>query len=216
MGIPVLAELVHLLPEPLHGRHPGLVAEVGQVAVDVVHLGAPLPRLDGPAARNPYRGMGLLHGTGPDVDVAKLVEAPVEGEGLGFLPGLHDDVVGLEIALAEFRRVLAVGEHRVHGRAHRETRDQPAARHAVEHRELLRHAGRGVVERQGVAHHADGRGARAARQGRGDEVGRRHQAVAVLVVLVAADAVEAHLARVLEFVEVLVVVLVHACGVEQP
>ena len=152
VGIAVLAEPGHLVPEALHGRQAGLVAVVGEVAVDVVHLGAPLPRLDRAAARNPHRRMRLLDRPRPDVDVALLVEAAVEGEGLLLGPRLHDEVVRLEIALAQHRRVLAVGVAGVHRRADREAGDQPPARDAVDHREFFGHPRRRVVERERVAH----------------------------------------------------------------
>ena len=57
----------------------------------------------------------------------------------------------------------------------------------VEHRELLGDPDRRVVERDRVAEHGDRRLRRAAGQDRGDQVRRRHQAVAVVVVLVDAD-----------------------------
>src|SRR6202022_548542 len=82
VGIAVLAELGHLVPEALHGREPGLVAVIREIAVDVVHLRAPSPRLDRAAARGPDRRMRVvLDRPRPDVDVALLVVAAVEGEG---------------------------------------------------------------------------------------------------------------------------------------
>ncbi len=87
----------------------GLVAVVGEVAVHVVHLRAPAPGLDRAAAGNPDRRMRLLDRPRPDVDVALLVVAAVEGEGVLLGPGLHDEVVRLVVALAQLARVLAVG-----------------------------------------------------------------------------------------------------------
>src|SRR6185312_13874956 len=98
IGIAVLAEPLHLAPEAHHGLAPGLVAEIRKVAVDVVHRGAPLPRLDRAAARDPDRRMRLLHRMRPGVDIAQLIEAAVEGEGLAPRPGLQYEVVRLEIA----------------------------------------------------------------------------------------------------------------------
>src|SRR5215472_2740152 len=46
IGVPVLAEARHLLPEAVDGRAAGLVAVIGEIAVDVIHLRAPLPGLD--------------------------------------------------------------------------------------------------------------------------------------------------------------------------
>src|SRR3954463_14747388 len=78
--IAVLAEPVHFGPEPVHRRLSGLVAVIGQVAIDMVHLGAPTPGLDRAAARYPDRRARLLHRTRPDIDIALLVEAAVERE----------------------------------------------------------------------------------------------------------------------------------------
>ena len=95
-------------------------------------------------------------------------------------------------------------------------------RHHVEHGELLGHAQRRVVQRQGVADDGDLAALGPLRQGRGDEVGRRHQAVGVLVVLVDADAVEAQLVGVGQGVDVFVVELValdrvvEACWAARP
>ena len=147
----VLAELLHLVPEPGHRRLPGFVAVIDEIAVDVVHLGAPLPGLDRPAAGDPDRRMRALDRARPDVDVALLVEAAVEGEGVLLGPGLDDQVVRLVIALAQHRRVLAIGVAGVHRRADREAGDQPAARDAVDHREFFGHARRRIVERQRIA-----------------------------------------------------------------
>ena len=159
--------------------------------------------------------MRLLDRPRPDVDVALLVEAAVEGERLLLGPGAQHEVVGLVVAVAQLARVGAVGIGRVHRRADREAGDQAPARDAVDHGELFGHPRRRIVEREAVAEHADRRVGGAARQRRGDQVRRRHQAVAVGVVLVAADGVEAALGRVLELVEELVVHVMRALGVEQ-
>ena len=86
-----------------------------------------------------------------------------------------------------------------------EAGDDAAARHDVEHRDLLGDAQRMVAQRDGVAEDGDLGAAGAAHQRRGHQVGRRHRAVGVLVVLVDAQAVEAELLGVLQLVEVLVV-----------
>src|SRR5258708_28239830 len=63
VGIAVLAEPLHLAPEAHHRLAPGLVAEIREVAVDVVHLRAPLPGLERAAARDPdRRGLRLPPG----------------------------------------------------------------------------------------------------------------------------------------------------------
>ena len=159
--------------------------------------------------------MRALHRARPDVDVALLVVAAVEREGVRMLPGLHHQVVRLVVALAKLRRVLAVGEAVVHRRADRESRDQPAAGDAVDHRELFCDAGRRIVQCERVAHHADGGVGGAAGERRGDQVRRRHQAVAVGVVLVDADRVVAARGGVFQLVHEVVVHVVRAAWVEQ-
>ena len=216
VGVPVLAEAVHLPPEAVHGLARRLVAVIGQVAIDVVHAGAPLPRLDRAAAGDPHRRVRLLHRARPYVDVALAVEAPVEREGVGLGPRPHHQVVGLVIAFAEQRRVLSVGVAGIHGRADREAGDQAAAGDAVDHREFFGDPRRRVVEGEAVAHDAQRRPRRrAARQGAGDQIGRRHQPVAVRVVLVAAHRIQPDRRGVFHFVHEVVVHPVRAFGLEQ-
>ena len=159
--------------------------------------------------------MRLLDRPRPDVDVALLVEAAVEGECFLLGPGFHDEVMRLEIFFAQHRGVLAIGVASVHRRPDRETGDEASARDAVDHRELFGDAGRRIVEREAVPHHAN-RGVGGAPRERGcNQVRRGHQAVAVRVVLVAADGVEAALSRVLHLVHEIVVHVVGAFRVEQ-
>src|SRR6266481_3715864 len=101
MRIPVLAEPVHLLPEAAHCRLAGLVAVIGQIAVDIIHLGAPLPSLDRAAARDPDRRVRLLHRPRPDVDITLLVEAAVEGKGVLFGPRPQYEIVRFVVTLAQ-------------------------------------------------------------------------------------------------------------------
>ena len=213
--IAVLAQPRHLVPEPVHRGMASLVAVVAQVAVDVVHLGAPLPGLDRAAARYPDRRMRPLDGARPDVHVALLVEAAVEREGVAFRPCLHHQIVRLVVAVAQHGRVLAIGVARVHRRTDREARDQPTAGDAVDHREFLGDARRRIVQRQRVAHHADRRIGRASRQRRRDQIGRRHQPVAVGMMLVHADRIEAALRRVFQLIHEVVVHQVGALRIEQ-
>ena len=159
--------------------------------------------------------MRRLHRARPDVDVALLVEAAVEREGVAFGPGAQDQVVRLVVAVAQQRRVLAVGVAGVHRRTDREAGDQPPAGDAVDHRELFGHARRRVVQRQRIAHDADRGIGGAARQRRGDQVGRGHQAVAVGMVLVHADRVEAAIGGVFQLVHEVVVHVVRAARIEQ-
>ena len=205
VGVHVLALFVQLVPIAFHHLRGALVAEVAEIRIVVVVVGAEVPRFQRSAARNPDRRVRLLDGPRPHVDVAQLGVFAVEGERFGLGPRPHDEVVRLGVFVAQRGRGLAVAEVGVHGRADRETGDQPSAAHDVEHGEFFGHAHRRVVERDAVAHHAD-RGARGAPDhGRGHQVGRGHQAVAVLVVFVHADGVEAHPVREFQFVEIVVV-----------
>jgi hypothetical protein len=159
--------------------------------------------------------MRLLHWARPDVDIALLIEAAIESEGILLGPCPHDEIMRLVIALAQHARVLAIGKTGVHRRPDRKAGDQPAARDAIDHRKLFGDAGRRVVERQGIAHHAQSRVGGAARQGRGDQIGRGHQPVTVRVMLVDADRVKAAFGSEFELVHEVVVHQVRAPRVEQ-
>jgi hypothetical protein len=199
------AELADRVPETVHRGLPPLVAEIREVAVDVVELCRPLPRLEAPTPGDPHGRMRRLQRLGPDVHVADLRVLAVECEDLGPRPRLEDQVVGFVVPIAERRRVDPVGEVHVHRGAHREAGDEPTSRQDVEHRELFGDAQRRVVGGEAVAEHHERRAGRPARQRRGHEVRRRHEAVGVVVVLVHAQAIEALRLGELELVEELVV-----------
>ena len=211
----VLVPLGHPVPVAVEQALAGEVAAEGEVRVVVVVVEAEVPRLDRSAAGDVDRRVRLLDRLRPAVDVAQLVVLAVEGERLVRRPRPHDQVVGLVVLVAGQGRDLAVAEVGVHRRADREPGDESTAADAVEHGELLGDADRRVVQRDRVADDADRRVARATGQPGGDEVRAGHDAVAVLVVLVDADAVEADLVGVLELVHVLVVHGVRPCRVEQ-
>ncbi len=210
VGRLVLAERRDAVPVAVHQRLAAQVAGEREVGVVVVVLGAEVPGLDRAAAGDVDRRVRLLDRLGPAVHVAELVVLAVEGEGLVLRPGPHDEVVGLEVLVAGERRDLAVAEVGVHRRADREAGHQAPAGDHVEHRELLGHADRRVVERDRVADHADGRLAGAARQGSGNQIWRGHHPVAVLMMLVDRDRVEAQRFGVLELVHIVVVDVVTA------
>ena len=113
------------------------------------------------------------------------------------------------------RRVDAVGVGGVHRGADREPADQAAPRQQVDHRHLLGDADRRVVEGDGVAEHRDRGPRRAGGEHRGDQVRRRHQPVAVAVVLVDADAVEPARLGVDELIDVALVAVGDDGGIEQ-
>ena len=159
--------------------------------------------------------MRLLDRARPDVDVAQLGVAAVPGERFARRPCLDDQVVRFLILLARQRRDLAVAEIGVHRGADRKARDQPSARDAVEHREFFGDAHRRIIERDGIAEHDEADVLGPARQRGGDDVRARHQAVAVLVMLVAADGVEADVGGIFEEIEIGVVDLVALHRIEQ-
>ena len=159
--------------------------------------------------------MRLLDRLRPDVHVTQLRVLAVERERLGLGPGLHDQLVRLAVLVAGERGDLAVAEVRVHRRTHGKARDEPSAADAVEHRELLGHADGWVVQRDRVPDHTDRRATRPTGETGRDDVRAGHDAVAVLVVLVDADAVEPDRLGVLELVHVLVVDTVRDLRIEQ-
>ena len=215
VGIARQLVAVDRVPEPVHDLLALLVAEVGQVGVEEVVFQAQVPGLDAGAARHPDRRPRLLHRPRPDVDVAKLGVLAVEREHVGLAPGAQDQLHALAILLAQRRRRLPVAVRRVHRRADRKARDQPPAGHHVQHRHFLGDAGRRVVERDRIAHQHELDAGGPARQRRRHQVGRRHQAVGVLMVLVDADAVEADARRIFELVQVFVVGAVPDRRIEQ-
>ena len=178
-------------------------------------LDAPVPGLHAAAARDPHRRVWLLDGAGPHVDIAQLGVLAVVREGLVGLPRLHDEVDALAVLLPQRGRGLPVGEAGVHRRAHREARYEAATRQHVEHGELLGHARGRVVEGDGVAHHHDLGLVGSTAEGGGHQVGRRHEPIRVLMVLVDTDPVVAALLGELELVEILVVDLVTPLRVVQ-
>ena len=146
------------------------VPVVRQRAVHVVVLRAEVPGLDRPAAWDPDRRVGLLHRSRDRVHGAHLVEASVEGEGLGLGPGAFDQVDRLGVLRAERSGVGAVRVRRVHRGADREAGDDAPTRHEVEHGHLLRDPNRWVVERDRVAEQRDRRSRCARSDDRAEQV----------------------------------------------
>src|SRR5262249_8118714 len=69
---------VTALPETLQYLTAANEAKVAQIAVAVIVLQHPVPRLDAAPTRDPHRGMGLLQRPWPDIDVAQLGVFAVE------------------------------------------------------------------------------------------------------------------------------------------
>ena len=158
--------------------------------------------------------MRLLERLRPHVDVAELEVLALPGERSRCCPGLDDQLVRLAEARAGVRRVDVVRKELVAG-AHHLARDHPPAADDVEHGDLFGHPQRVVVQRQHVAQNDQFGVRRSARQTGGHDVGRRHQAVRVLVMLVDAHAVESELVGQLQLIQVAVVDLVAALSVVQ-
>ncbi len=204
-GIVVGADPRARLPESVHRGPAALVAEVREVAIDVVELGRPLPRLDAAATRDPHGRVRLLERLRPDVGVADLRVLAVERKDVRPRPRLHHQVVRLVVPVAQGGRVDPVREVHVHRGANGETSHEPAAREQIEHRELFGHAQRRIVGGEAVAEHDERRLRRSPRQRGGHQVGRRHEPVGVVVVLVDAQAIEALLLGELELVQELLI-----------
>ena len=181
--------------------------EVGDAHVRVAVAGDELHRLQGAGARDPHLRMRLLDRTGPGVHEPQLVVPADELDRPGLRPGLDDDVVGL---VEPFAGVGRVDREAVVLRpaTDDEPGDEPATGDVVDHGELLRHPRRRVVQRERVADDADLHPRRLAGEDGAHQVGRGHEPVGVLMVLVDADTVEAELVGVDELVEVPVVDLV--------
>ena len=187
---------------------------VGQRDERVAPVGHEADRLDGAGAGDPDGRVRLLVGARPHVDEAEVVVLALEVEGPGLRPRAHDQVVGLAVPFAHERGVDLVGV-RLDAEADDHAGDHPPARHDVEHGDLLGHAQRVVVERERAAEHEDLHAARHLGERGGHDVGRRHQAVGVLVVLVDADDIEAQPFGRHQLVEVVRIERPPALGIEQ-
>src|SRR5262249_43993914 len=145
--------------------------------------------------------MRLLQRTGPEVDIVELVMPAVVTERPDLGPGAQNKLVRLVIAPVRMSRVDAAGE--VFGAdAAYEAGDDAAATEMIEHGEFLGHRHRIAYQRQRAPEDRDLRlFGRACERGR-NEVGRRHQPVGGLMMLVHADAVEAEPVGELELADI--------------
>ena len=172
--------------------------------VAVAALGDLHQRLARARAGNPDRRMRLLRRPRPRIDVAQRIVPALERKRPVLGPGAADQVDGLPELVARGGRGHVVVE-RLRPRARREARDQPAVRHVVEHRVFFGDAQRVQVQRQEIAEDDDLAALGPLRQRRGDQVGRWHQPVDVLMVLVEHHAVEAELVGIGELVDILLI-----------
>ena len=200
--IVIHAGLFDRVPVTVHQYLRVLMTHEAQVAVGVIVVGRELPRLNRSAAREPNRRMRLLQRLRPRVDVAQLVESSVERERPGPRPRLLDQIMRLVISRPHLGRRNSVTAGGIHRRSHRETCHQSSAAQAIQQRKFLGYADRRIVERQRVAeYHQRGIGFAPGKHSR-DHVRRNRKAVAVLMMLVQAEAVETEIIRHLEFVEI--------------
>jgi hypothetical protein len=105
-------------------------------------------------------------------------------------PGFDDQIVRLMKALVRVKRVdrraVVLGPNATH-----KARDDATARHVVEHGELFGDVNRVAHQGQGATQNRNANALGALDQGAGDQVGRGHQAISGLVVLVDTHAVKA-------------------------
>ena len=159
--------------------------------------------------------MRLLDRLRPAVHITELIEFPVEREDFFLGPGFHDQLVRFAILDPRESGDLSVREVGVHGGADRKAGDEPTAGDAVEHGKLFGNPDRRIVQRDRVADDANCRLAGAPCEGRSDDIRARHQAVAVLVMFVAANPVETDRLSKLELVEVGIVDTICFFRIEQ-
>ena len=114
----------------------------------------------------------------------------LEREWTWLRPRLDDEIMRFMEALMREIRIDA-GRVILGADAAHEAADDAAAREVVEHRVFFGDVHRIALQRQGAAEDRDLDLLRALDKRAGDEIGRRHQSIGVLVMLVDADAVEA-------------------------
>ena len=158
-------------------------------------LGGPADGLGAEDAGRPDRRMRLLQRQLPRIDDAQMVVLALPAERAGHGPGLLDEVEGFLESLAVIGGI-GVGRELLDAGAAHEARDDATARDEIEHRDLLGHAHRIVVDRQRIADEGDLALDALADHRRRDIDALLHREN-VVVVLVADRAVEAHLGGVL-------------------
>src|SRR5215471_20442893 len=92
---------VTALPKTLEHLGTTDEAKVAQVAITVVVIQYPVPRLNAATPRNPHRRMGFLQGARPDIHVAQLRILAVKTKGLRAGPGLDDEIVAFAVLVAQ-------------------------------------------------------------------------------------------------------------------
>ena len=142
-----------------------------------------------------------------------MLAVPAERSRVG--PGFDDQIGGLPKALAGIGRVDVVGIV-LRAAADHKAGVKPAPKHVVQHGELFGDLERHLVQGQAVAQHHHSGGLDPLGQGGGNQIGRGHDAVGILVVFVDDHPVKADVVGIGQLVDVLVVHLRTSLGVKQP
>src|SRR5262249_5955434 len=122
---------VTALPKSLQHLTPTDEAKVAQVAIAIVVIQHPIPRLNAATPWNPHRRMGFLQGAWPDIYVAQLRILPVKTKGLRASPGLDDEVVAFTVLVAQGGWHCPIGKIGIHGGPNRETGNKTSTGHDI-------------------------------------------------------------------------------------
>ena len=179
-------------------------AEGLQIGVFALFGRAPFNGFAAALRGHPNWGMWLLHRTRPQIHIIKIIMTAMIFERPLARPRLQNQIMGFIIALVRERRVHASRVIFRPDAAHKAGDDAPA-RHLVEHREFLRNVDRIVHQRQRAAQYRYFSVFRCAREGGGNQVWRRHQAISCLMMLVDANAVEAQLIGQLQLANIAII-----------
>ena len=171
--------------------------------------GGEIPGAEASCPRHPDRRVRLLDRAGPQVHHRELVILAVPGKHFLRLPGLHDQVMGLVIAVPVLYWRNAVAKVGVHGGPQGHTGHQPATADAVQHPVFLGDSDGRVGGWQRGTHLHDRHILAVGGPGQGGthQVGSGHEPVGILVVLIDTQPVQSGLGGVRKLVQRPVVVL---------
>jgi hypothetical protein len=180
-------------------------AKVAQVAIAVVVIQHPVPRLNAATSWDPHRRMGFLQGAWPDVHIAQLRILAIKTKGLRASPGLDDEVVAFTVLVAQGCGHCAIGKVGIHGGPNRESGDKTPPGHDIEHGKLFGDADWRIVQGNAVPQNSNDGVLRAPAQSRSHEVGRWHEAIGILVMFIHAQPIKTALLGKLQLIQELVV-----------
>src|SRR6266536_5718962 len=146
MRIRLEAALLTSFPKTLQHLGTSDEAKVAQVAITVIVIQHPVPRLNTPTSGDPHRWMGFLEGAWPDIHVAQLRILAVKTKGLRACPGLDDEVVAFPVLVAQGRWHCPVGKVGIHGGPNWEPSDKASTGHDIQHGKLFRDAYRRIIQ----------------------------------------------------------------------